>query len=235
MSDPTVLPPPPSTPAGGGGQPWEERARHGGAVSAFVETVRRLAVEPAAAFGAARRSGELVSPLAFAVLVAWIGVAAERLWSLVFGTSLLALLPPEMFAESIAGMALSGLVMAAILVLTPIFVLVGLFVWGAIVHLFLLLYGATRHSEAGFEGTLRVLAWSATAQLGQLVPFAGGIVAFAWSIVLQTIGLATFHRTSHGRALAAVLTPLALCCLCLVAAFTSAVMLAVGAALGTDR
>jgi hypothetical protein len=224
---PPGAPPPPAA-----GLPWEDRARHGGAGAAFLETVRRLATEPTAAFAQARRAGELVPPLAYAVVVAWIGILVERLWSFVFGTSLLGFLPPEMFAESMAGFALSGIVTGAILVLAPIFVLVGLFVWGAVVHLFLLLYGATRGSDTGFEGTLRALAWASTAQLGNLVPFVGGLVALVWGVVLQTLGLAAFHRTSPARALAAVLTPLALCCLCLALAFFGAIAAVVGAALG---
>jgi hypothetical protein len=238
MSEPASPPPPPPgggltpPPPAGGGVPWEERARHGGAVAAFVETVRRLAVEPTAAFAAARRSGELVSPLAYAVVVGWVGVLAQALWALVLGASPLSFLPPEAFAEALAGFAVSGLLLGAILVLVPIWVLVGLFLWGALVHACLFLYGGTRQSESGFEGTLRVLAWSSTAQLAQLAPFFGGFVAFGWSLVLQTMGLAAFHRTSTGKALAAVLTPLALCCFCLVALFGSVIAMVVGAALG---
>lgn len=230
MSEPPVAPPPPPA----GGLPWEERARYG-AFNGFVETLRRLVTAPAAAFAEARRTGELVSPIAYAVLIGWLGVLAERMWSFLFGTSLLDLMPREFGEAWAAGYALSGLVLAVVLVLTPIFVLVGLFVWGAIVHLFLLVYGGTKDSDTGFEGTLRALGWSATAQLGQLVPLVGGLVAFVWSIVLQTIGLATFHRTSRGRALAAVLTPLLLCCVCFALFFASVVAMVVGAALGADR
>ena len=226
MSEPGPPPPPPAT-GEPPGLPWERRAEHG-AVAGFVDTLRRLVLEPAAAFRDAKRRGELVSPLAYAVLLAWLGVLAERTWSLLIGSSLVDLMPPEMRDAAALGFALSGIGIAIALVVVPVVVLLGLFVYGAILHLFLMLYGATRNSAAGFEGTLRALAWSSTAQLGQLVPFAGGLVATVWSVVLQTMALATFHRTTQGRALAAVLTPLLLCCVCFAVFFASIVALVVG-------
>jgi hypothetical protein len=179
MNLPATPPPPPS--AEPPGLPWERRAETG-ALEGFADTVRRIATEPAAAFRDARRKGDLVSPIAYAVVLILVGALAERIWGLMVGTIL-------------------GLCV--------------LFVWSAIVHLFLMLYGGTRESDTGFEGTLRSLAWSSTAQLGQLVPFAGGLIALVWGIVLQTISLASFHRTTQGKALAAVLTPILLCCVCI--------------------
>jgi hypothetical protein len=231
MSDPPAPPPPPAASAPPG-LPWEDRALHGGAVAAFVETLRLLVLAPVEAFARARRRGELVSPIAYAVLLGWIGVVAERLWSLLIGTSLLELFPGSVRESALFGMAVSGVVLVVALVLMPIFLLVALFVWGGILHLFLVLYGGTRDSPSGFEGTIRALSWSATAQLGQIVPFAGGLVVLVWSIVLQTLGLAALHRTTNGRALAAVLSPLLLCCVCLGFFFAGALALVFGAVAG---
>lgn len=212
-------PPPPAAPPG---LPWERRAETG-ALQGFADTVRRLMVEPAAALRDARRHGDLVSPIAYAVLMALVGVLAERVWGLLVGTSLLDLMPAELRENSAFGFALSGLGLAVTLVVTPIVALCVLFVYAAIVHLFLMLYGGTRDSETGYEGTVRALAWSSTSQLGQLVPFAGGVIALVWGVVLQTLSLASFHRTTQGRALAAVLTPLVLCCVC-IAVFAAGLM-----------
>ena len=60
------------------------------------------------------------------------------------------------------------------------------------------------------------------------MPFAGGLIAMVWAIVLETIGLATLHRTSYGKAVAAVL-PLLICCVCLFFAFGTIVALIAGA------
>jgi len=228
MSEPS-LPPPPAVPPSGApqGLPWERRAELG-AVNGFVETVKRLAAEPAAGFREARRQGDLVSPIAYAVLVGWIGFALERIWSFLIGTSLLDMMPGRMHDAGALGFALSGLGLVVGLVLIPIFLLIGLLIYGAILHLFLLLYGGARNSDTGFEGTLRALAWSFTAQLGQVVPFAGGLIALVWGVILQTLALASFHRTTTGRALAAVLTPLLLCCVCVAFFFASLMALFVG-------
>jgi len=217
-------PPPPPQPAG---LPWERRAEVG-AVHGFTETLRRLVVEPAAALGEARRRGDLFSPLAYAVLLVLIGVLAERIWSLLIGTSLLDVLPPHLRDNAGLAFALSTVGLAVTLVVMPILVLVAMFVYGAIVHLFLMLYGGTRDSDTGYEGTVRALAWSMTSQLGQLVPFAGGLVAMVWGVVLQTMALSSLHRTTQGRALAAVLTPLVLCCVCFAVFFAGIMALVVG-------
>jgi len=220
-------PPPPPPSAEPPGLPWERRAETG-ALQSFADTVRRLATEPAAAFRDARRRGGLGAPLGYAVLLIVIGVLAERLWGLMIGTSLLDLMPPDVRGNAAFGFALSGIGLVVTLVVAPIVGVCVLFVYAAIVHLFLMLYGGTRQSDTGYEGTLRALAWSSTSQLGQLVPFAGGLIALVWGIVLQTISLASFHRTTQGRALAAVLTPLVLCCVCIALFAASLVALVAG-------
>jgi hypothetical protein len=219
--------PPPPPPAGPPGLPWERRAESG-AFQGLVETVRRLMVEPAAAIAVARRRGDLWSPLSYAVLLVLAGVLAERIWGLLIGTSLLELMPPQLREKAAFGFALSGIGLVVTLVVVPVLALVMLFVYGGVVHLFLMLYGGTRDSDTGYEGTVRALAWSTTSQLGQLVPFAGGLVALVWGIVLQTIALANLHRTTQGRALAAVLTPLVLCCVCIGIFFAGALALIAG-------
>ena len=234
MSEPHLSPPPPPPPGGGAGAagaglPWEERARLG-AVPAFVETVKLLVVNPTEAFARAKRRGDLFSPIAFAVVLGWAGVIFQSLWSLAFGSSLLDLMPPEMREVSGFGVAAKTFGLVAQIILAPIFIVIFLFIGSAIVHLMLMLVGGTKASEAGFEGTLRSLAYSTVSQLASVVPFAGGLIAMVWAIVLEMIGLATLHRTSYGKAIAAILLPLLLCCVCLVFAFGSIVALIAGAA-----
>jgi hypothetical protein len=235
MSEP-MLPPPPPPPTDGGGAgpgapalPWEDRARHG-AVPALVETVKLFVTSPAAAFARARRRGDLTSPLVFAVLLGWLGVVVQSLWQLAFGSSFTELLGPLLKDQALPGLAAQGVGLAVQIVLAPIAILVVLFIGAGIVHLMLMLVGGTKSSEAGFEGTLRALSYSTVSQLAALVPFAGGLIAMVWAIVLETIGLADLHRTSTGKALAAVLLPLVLCCACAVFAFGSIVALIAGAA-----
>lgn len=233
MSEPTISPPPPPPPPAGGtesaGLPWEERARHG-AVQGFVETAKLFVVSPAEAFARAKRRGDLFSPLAFAVVLGWVGAILQSLWSLAFGSSWVAFLPPEVREQAGWAFAAQGFGLVIQIVFAPIFVLIGLFVVAGIVHLMLMLVGGTKASEAGFEGTLRAVSYSQIAQIASVVPFAGGLIALVWTIVLETIGLASLHRTSYGKAIAAILLPLLLCCVCLVFAFGGIVALIAGAA-----
>lgn len=226
-----IPPPPPPTGGapGGAALPWEERSRLG-LVAAFVETAKLLVLDPKQAFARARRSGDLASPLLFAVLFGWAGVVFQTLWSLAFGSAFAAFLPAEMQQVSGLGFGLQTVGMVAQLVFAPIFILIFLFIASGIVHLMLMMVGGTRDSEAGFEGTLRALAYSTVSQIGSAVPFAGGLIAMVWGVVLETIGLATLHRTTYGKALAAVLLPLLLCCVCVVFAFGSIIALIAGAA-----
>lgn len=233
MSEPHLSPPPPPPPPPGGGAgsglPWEERERHG-AGAAFVETAKLFITDPVQGFARAKRRGDLFSPIAFAVVLGWIGIAVQTLWSLAFGSSLADLLPPDMRQASGLGFAFETFGTIVQLVLAPVFILIFLFIGSGIVHLMLMLVGGTKDSEAGFEGTLRALCYSSVSQLGSLVPFAGGLIAMVWAIVLETIGLAALHRTSYGKAVAAILLPLAICCVCVVFAFGSIVALLAGAA-----
>ena len=88
------------------------------------------------------------------------------------------------------------------------------FIGSAVMHLCLLLVGATEKSETGFEGTLKVYAYSTIAWLAVALPFIGSLVASIWYLVLEVVGFAAAHRTSQGRALIAVLIPIILCCVC---------------------
>ena len=220
---PPAPPPAPPQPAG---LPWERR-RETGAVTALAATFRILLAEPVAGFATARRAGDLGSPISWAVLLGWLGFAANIGWTMLANVNPLAWLPTAASSRSLPEMAMTGVVFAAVVVVLPLLVLVGLFLQSALVHLFLLLYGGIRQSETGFEGTLRAISWSATAQMALLVPLVGGLVAAVWGVCLQVLALVSFHRTSAGRALAAVLTPLVLCCVCIFFFFAGAAALAV--------
>lgn len=214
--------PPPPPPGGGaeavGPLPWEARAERG-AVAALFETLKLLVLSPADAYQRARKQGDYLSPLGYAVIVGWVMAVVGQLWGLLFQTSWIALLPIEA-KEDLAAMAASSLIgFVLTLVLAPVFVLIGLFVWSAIVHLFLMLVGGTRSSTAGFEGTVRAISYATTAQVANVVPIAGGLLAMVWGLVLDVIGLAKLHDTTNGKAAAAVLIPLAICCGCGIGVF----------------
>ena len=72
-------------------------------------------------------------------------------------------------------------------------------VWMTIVHALLKISGGLASSEAGFEGTLRVVCYSQAAMVAALVPLVGDPLAIFWSLGLQVFGLARMHRSKRAR------------------------------------
>jgi hypothetical protein len=212
----TTGPPPPDPPVGEDepqGNPWERRDEVG-VSQGFVEALKLFIVSPTEAFGQTRRRGDYASPLLFAIVVGWVGVLIAKIWETLFGMSILSTFPPEVREQLpfLVGGSSFGLVLS--LILAPIYILVALFVWSALLHLCLVLVGGLKDSSAGFEGTFRVVSYTTVAQLGSLVPVLGSVITLIWSIILGVIGITSLHKSSQGQAIAALLIPLALCCLC---------------------
>ena len=211
-AEPPTLPPTPPSPEESGGNPWERRAQLGG-VNGFIQTLKLLVTAPAEAFAQTIQRGDYGSPLLFAILVGWIGIAIGQAWEALMGASILSMLPPEIrnqipFAMGVTGSFFFNVIFA------PVFIIIGLFIWSAILHLCLIIVGGLDRSRAGFEGSFRVVAYSTVAQLANLVPIVGGMLCLVWSLFLAVIGAREIHRTEQGKAVLAVLIPAVLCCVC---------------------
>jgi len=219
MSEPTstAATPPPEPPVGETerqGNPWERRDELG-ASQGFLEALKLFVVSPAEAFNQTRRQGDYGSPLLFAVVLGWAGVLIAKVWETLFGMSVLSAFPPEVRDQLpfLVGGSTFGLVLS--LVLAPIYILVALFIWSALLHLCLVLVGGLKDSTAGFEGTFRVVSYATVAQLGSLVPIFGSLITLVWTVVLGVVGITSLHKSSQGQAVVALLIPLVLCCLCI--------------------
>ena len=102
-----------------------------------------------------------------------------------------------------------GLGWIFLLILTPLFVAIGMFVASAILHVCLMIVGGAKQS---FETTFRVVCFAeGSASPLLVIPFCGGLITGIWKIVLYCIGLARAHETDTGRAVIAVLLPLIVC------------------------
>jgi len=206
-------PPPSSGPAG---VPWENRQTLG-FFPALFENVRLCLFEAAKFFEQMPKRENLGAALGYLTILGWVGAAGGFLWSLALRGPQMALLrnmgiePP---ARTLAP-ALEGILYFGAILLAPVFILIAAFIWCAIVHVILWIIGGARE---GFEATLRVYSYSAgSTSLFHLVPICGGLVGLIWSLVLQIIGLSRAHGVSPGKAAVAVLLPLALCCVLVVA------------------
>jgi hypothetical protein len=188
--------------------PWEDRGI--GGFDGLFATIKLLATNPGEAFRRMPLTGGIGRPLFFAIIIGWVSIAFGVLWNFLFQGMMFPFLES---AEDLAEMGLAyGLTVGwslVMVVLAPLFVIIGVFIAAAILHLMLLIVGG---AEGGFEATVRVVCYTQTAQLAGIVPICGGIIALIWTVVLYVIGFSTAHRTTQVKALVAVILPVVLCC-----------------------
>lgn len=188
--------------------PWEDP--NCSFFDGLFETIKLLALSPGEAFRRMPVTGGIGRPLFFAIAVGWVGIAIAVFWNVLFQSMWM---PFMESMDDVAGMsAMYGLTIGwalIMVVLAPLFVIIGVFISAAILHLMLMIVGGASN---GFEATVRVVCYTYTAQLAGIVPFCGGIVTLVWTVILFVTGFSTAHRTTQGKALVAVLLPIVLCC-----------------------
>jgi hypothetical protein len=186
--------------------PWEDRRRLG-AFPAFVETVKLFFQNPAEAWLRAREKGDFGDPLLYAVGVTWAGIVLSSIYNLILPRPWRHFLPPELARRFPGLFATSVVATGCSIILAPIFIVIGLFIGAAILHVCLALVGALRQSPSGFEGTFRTAAYSSTANLAHVIPYVGWLIALVWAFYLNVKGIVRMHRTTPGRAVAAIVIP----------------------------
>lgn len=195
----------PAPVAAGSGLPWENREQIG-FFKAFFHTVSLLITRPGEAFTLMRVEGGLMDPLLFGL----IGGCAAYVVS-IFCQLLLRSIPGYPHNDIFSLFGLSPGVMAVILAaLSPISVLLWIFLSSAVVHLCLMLVGGANRS---FETTLRVICYAGGAgHLFSMIPVCGWLIGLVYMIVLECIGLTRAHQTTTGKGLLAIFLPMFLCC-----------------------
>jgi hypothetical protein len=186
------------------GLPWDERQTKG-LLNAFIETLQMVLSRPVAAFTAMKREGGLGAPLLYAI----IGGTFGGVFAFTYNFALRSFTPFGDRHDALAHL-FGGLSWIFLLVLTPLFVVIGMFVASAILHVCLMIVGGAKQS---FETTFRVVCFAEGSVSPLLViPFCGGLIVGIWKVILYCIGLARAHETDTGRAVIAVLLPLVVCC-----------------------
>lgn len=199
-------PPPPAAPVPPAPIPWEDPARTS-AFERLAETVKVLATRPSEAFAGMPITGGIATPLVYAIIVGWISIAVAVIWNTLFQGMWIPFMGEG--DEAAVAALFTGAWAFGMIILAPVFVVVGVFISAAILHLMLMLVGGANN---GFEATVRVVCYTQTAQLANIIPVCGGIVALVWQIILFVTGFATAHRTTQGKAILAVVLPVVLCC-----------------------
>jgi hypothetical protein len=178
--------------------PWPP-AEGESVVNAYGRTWRGAALEPRAFFGALPAQQSLGPALLYYLPLGIAVAGAQLFWSSIRGTV-------DTERDAVLGAELPALSPLVEFLLSPVMLILTIFVAAGLVHLLLrLLGGASR--DFGF--TVRVFAYAYSPQILGVVPVVGSAVGFFWMVGVAIIGLREGHRTSTGKAATAVLVPLA--------------------------
>jgi hypothetical protein len=172
-------------------------------VGRLWRTIWQVLLHPARTFAAPARPG-LLWAFTFGLIVGTLGSAVSAFWSRALGGA-----GPE-----------TGIWWVLFM---PVMVAGGMFIYSAIIHLFLLILGGAKQ---GFAATFRVVGYGNASSVFYLVPTVGLAVGSVWGVVVLVAGLAAAHGTGRGRTFLALFLPLVVVVLLAVAV---AVALGLGA------
>lgn len=192
----------------GGTNPWEKRSELG-FFKALIETIKMVITKPAAFYGTLEKDGDWGGPIIYAVIISWIGVFFGVIWNMMFQLPLAGMGG----REAGLGMLMSGGVVIVILIVAPILVLIGLFIMAGLLHLAGMILG---DGEKGFEVTFKVVAYTATTNIANIVPFCGGLIQMIWALVLYMVGMTHAHKTEPWKGILAPILVMVLCCICII-------------------
>lgn len=204
-----MRPAPPRPGMAVGPVPFEAREKHGGFFAALWETWKEACFSPNTFFEKVGRSEDLNAPLLFAVICGSVGIIVQQALSLALQGVIAGLLPSQQRGGAMFGIGVNAAVSVGFMVLAPLWVLLGLIIGTAIVHVGLMIFGG---AKKGFNMTLRTMAYASAAQAFGVIPFCGAYIGGIWTLVLEIIGLAKAHETDTWRAVLAVFLPLVVCC-----------------------
>lgn len=202
------------------GLPWDHR-KEIGFFPAFGETVWLVLFNPGEAFSRMRASGSLTDPFLYNLIGGWLGAVACGIYLVV--TSRMPQPPDLTGARALFTLtpAMAIRELKILVIMGPVIVTVSTLVLSVIAHLYLMIAGGANRD---FWVTLRVFCFSyGSAQLLQIIPFCGNLLAPMWMMVCCVIGLSMAHNTSTSRSVTAMALFLFTCFLCCAGALFIAV------------
>jgi hypothetical protein len=203
-SQPPYLPPP----AVSGGLPWETQAL---GPQPLFDTAMLFIKAPEQAWRLTRETGDYTRPLLFGVILGWVGLVFRAVWGTIFGAGLMRMIPAQYAGFTRFG----GGSLIVQVILGPLFVACGLFIAAAIIHVSFMIVGALTSSKSQFEGTFRLLCYASVANVANVIPLVGGLVAGVWAAYLVVVGAQQLHKTTQSKALFGILLPTIVCCVCI--------------------
>ncbi|HSK19646.1 MAG TPA: Yip1 family protein [Longimicrobiales bacterium] len=177
--------------------PWPPRPDDS-VFEAWGRTWSGASLAPRRFFAALPPSGSLGAAVLYYLSIGIPVAGVQLFWSMLRGGS------GDDVVE--AGNALAAWGPLVDFLISPIYLLLSLFLSAGVVHLMLKLFGVT----GGFGVTARTFAFAYSPQILGIVPVAGAIAGFIWMVVVAIVGVREAHGTTTGRAAAAILIPLSI-------------------------
>lgn len=197
------------------GPPWENRETLG-FFPAITATVKAVLLNPGQTFETMKQTGGFKSPLIYTILLSWVGLGLAFAYQIILQAFSITTSEEAQNMPELAAMAGVGTgFMIALIVLLPLFIVIGCFLWSGILHLSLMAIGGAHSS---YEATFRVVAYGAgSTNLLQVIPFCGGAIGGIWGMIVVIIGLSKTNDIGVGKAVLAYFLPtIALCLIGLV-------------------
>lgn len=179
--------------------PWPPAAEESVAEAAF-STWRGASLHPASFFRAMPARGPLLPALLYYLPLGVLVEGIDLFWTVVLGP--VAPVSTGALARFTAGAGARPLID---FLLSPVYLLGGLFLTATVVHAALVILGAARHP---FRATAKVVCYAYSPAVLAVIPRVGWLFASIWMVVLLMVGVRHTHKASAIRAAAAVLLPL---------------------------
>jgi hypothetical protein len=177
--------------------PWPPRDGES-PIDALASTWKESVFSPAHFFRRMPREFDFGWVLGYYLIVGVVAAGINLFWRMLLGPSLIERFMPN-------GQAPANPITEFLM--SPLMLVIALFIAAGVVHLFLLMFGGAKH---GFSTTARVFCFSSGPGLFAVVPFVGPFVGGIWTLVMTVIGLREAHETSTGKAIASLLVPFVL-------------------------
>ena len=168
-------------------------------VGSFVDTVRRVVLQPVGFFAGLPRGGSLLNPLIFALICTEVSVILGGILRLAgvregFVAGYGFQVPENQDFGEFIGSVIFG----------PIGGAISVFVIAGIAHLLVrLVVGAT---NSGFGATFRVASYTGVTSLVSWIPIIGWLLSL-YGIYLSVVGIREMHETTTGKAVLVVVIP----------------------------
>ncbi len=188
---------------------WEDR-ENTGFFGGLWQTWKESVFYPNRFFSALPLKGGIGSPLLYALIVGWLGIAVSQIYGLLWSGAWMGMMSHYMSeAEFLFGAGIHAFQTLAILIATLVIFTIGLFISSGILHLLFMIFG---WANRDFEATFRAIAYSQGAMIWCIIPFCGSMIGWIWGIVLAIIGLKHMQKTTAGRAAVVYFLPIIVCC-----------------------